>query len=109
MDEVIYIRRGDALDFDGTSFTVTIKDEEGNPADLTGYTGRFQIQDVVKDVKEFTNGSCTFNLTKNETDRLEEGNTELWFKLFDPEGRPGTVGSCKVKVLAKEVKNGPVL
>ena len=104
MTVIVPVLQGDAFDFNNE---VKLRFNLTTTIDLTGYTGRFQVKDIVKDYADITSKSIVIKLSANETAALPVGDVPAAFKIYDADKRPRTIYSDIIfRVERQRVKNG---
>jgi hypothetical protein len=104
MTIIVPVLQGDAFDFNNE---VKLRFNLTTTLNLTGYTGRFQVQDIVKDYADITSKSIVVKLSANETASLQIGDIPAALKIYDVNKRPKTIYSDIIfKVERQRVKNG---
>lgn len=101
--DILYLIKGDDTDFaNNIAMSVTLTTTD----DLTGWSARFQVGNVIKDFSDITSKLLNIVITKSDTEMLNLGLNKGALKLFDTNGKSITVlQDIKFVVDSKKVLN----
>ena len=94
---MLRIVRGNDFAFVGHDRQLCIR--FGTDMDLTGWSAKFQVQDVVKETNDISSRIWTFGFTAEETYRLSLGWTYAKLIMTDPNGHVRQVTKAEVEVV----------